>query len=133
MTVDTMLVVALGVVTGAAISAVKWSDTRFNKDEVENNERGYAPDRPLPQKEGVLIPDTDAPHTQLGLRSGRRGRYRQAREFDKDGKPLRDINFTDHSRPHEHTKPHQHPREENPTGGTRTREAGEPLPGWQYE
>ena len=106
----------------------EYVDNIYLKDEV-----GYAPDRPLPKDEnGVFIPDTDAPHTQLGTREGRRGRYRQAREFDENGKPVRDIDFTDHGKPHQHTNPHQHRREENDTGGTKTRENPEPLAGWNY-
>mgnify|MGYP001672746912 FL=1 len=33
----------------------------------------------------------------------------------------RDIDFTDHGRPHNHHNPHQHNYVENVTGGTRQR------------
>jgi len=94
----------------------------------------YVPDRPLPRDEdGVNIPDTDAPHTQLGTKQGRRGKYPQAREFDRDGRPIRDIDFTDHEKPDKHPNPHQHIHKPNETGGTpeRSREAN-PVQGWNY-
>ena len=94
----------------------------------------YAPSRPLPMTKpgGVPIPDTDAPHTQLGTREGSKGKYPQAREFDENGKPVRTLDFTDHGRPHDHMNPHQHVYKPNPTGGTPGRENAEPLPGWIY-
>lgn len=117
-----------GVITGTVAYGSYKIAQALNK-----NTEVYVPDRPLPLNEhGVIIPDTDAPHSQLGTGTGRKGKYPQAREFDKNGKPVRDIDFTDHDRPHDHTNPHQHRREENATGGTRTREDGEPLPGWKY-
>ena len=75
---------------------------------------------------GVPVPDTDAPHTQLGRRtSSRTGeRYPQAREFDSNGRPVRDVDFTDHGRPKEHADPHQH-RYDPETG---KRLPAEPLP-----
>ncbi|MCD8177127.1 MAG: hypothetical protein LUE98_06805, partial [Tannerellaceae bacterium] len=54
---------------------------------------------------GNKIPDPEAvgkAHTQLG---NRKGKYRQAREFDASGKEIRDIDFTDHKRS-DHTNPH---------------------------
>nr|NMN92076.1 RHS repeat-associated protein [Brenneria salicis ATCC 15712 = DSM 30166]RBP61173.1 RHS repeat-associated protein [Brenneria salicis ATCC 15712 = DSM 30166] len=83
----------------------------------------YRPDRPLPRdKNGNPVPDTDAPHTQLGSKKGRKGTYTQAREwgYDENGKlvPKRDIDFTDHGRPAKHPNPHQHDYIPNPTGGT---------------
>ena len=60
-------------------------------------------------------------------------KYPQDRKFDKSGKPVRDIDFTDHGRPEKHTNPHQHRRDENSTGGTRTREGAELLPEWIYQ
>ncbi|WP_225613924.1 RHS repeat-associated core domain-containing protein [Delftia sp. DLF01] len=82
------------------------------------------PDRDLPRdpKHGTPMPDPEAegnPHTQLGQKDGRRGRYDQAREFDSNGKPVRDIDFTDHGRGH--PNPHQHEYEQNPKGGTLSR------------
>lgn len=70
------------------------------------------------------------PHTQLGTKAGSKGKYRQAREFDADGRAVRDIDFTDHGRPDVHTNPHQHRFEPNPTGGTMRRGDPEPLDGY---
>src|SRR5262249_1214934 len=93
----------------------------------------YAPNRPLPQtQDGVFIPDTDAPHTQLGTCTGKKRQYPKAREFGENGEPIRDIHFTDHGFPDNHTNPHQHRHEENSTGGTKTRIRAEPLPGYEY-
>ena len=93
----------------------------------------YAPTRPLPMTEdGIPIPDTDAPHTQLGTKEGSKENYPKAREFDKDGKLVRDIDFTDHGYPHNHPIPHQHRHRDNPTGGTPIRGKPEPVPGWVY-
>ncbi|WP_407478709.1 DUF6443 domain-containing protein [Elizabethkingia anophelis] len=87
----------------------------------------YAPERNLPRVpkgesgEGEPLPDAEAlgrEHTQLGTKQGRKGNYTQAREFDKNGKPIRDIDFTDHGRPQNHVNPHQHRWEPNQTGGT---------------
>ncbi|MCD8043555.1 MAG: RHS repeat-associated core domain-containing protein [Tannerellaceae bacterium] len=75
---------------------------------------------------GNKIPDPEAVgtvHTQLG---NRKGKYRQAREFDASGKEIRDIDFTDHKRS-DHTNPHQHIYKDNPTGGTRQRDKATPL------
>ena len=97
----------------------------------------YAPPIPLPMTKpgGVPIPDTDAPHTQLGQRKskGRGEIYPQAREFDATGKPIRTIDFTDHGRPHDHPNPHQHRNFPNLTGGTPSRDAAELVPEWSYE
>lgn len=117
----------------------------FHKSESANNSDGNIedagggdskpgdafPDRPLPRGPGgEPIPDPDAqgPHTQLGRQEGRKGPYPQAREFDGNGKPVRDIDFTDHGRPNEHTNPHEHRYVDNPTGGTPQRGPPRPLP-----
>jgi RHS repeat-associated protein len=86
----------------------------------------YRPDRTLPRdRHGNPVPDTDAPHTQLGTKGGTKGDYTQAREwgYDRDGKlvPKRDIDFTDHGRPKQHPNPHYHDWEPNETGGTMKR------------
>ncbi|MCH9609382.1 MAG: hypothetical protein S4CHLAM45_05230 [Chlamydiales bacterium] len=58
----------------------------------------------------------------------RKGKYPQAREFDENGEPVRDIDFTDHGRPKNHPNPHEHKWEPNPTGGTPQRSPeAEPL------
>jgi RHS repeat-associated protein len=87
------------------------------------------PDRPLPRdKNGRPMPESPHPHTQLGTKSSRRGEsYPQAREFDATGKPVRDIDVTDHGRPANHTNPHQHSYVEPATGGSRQRGGGEAL------
>lgn len=96
----------------------------------------YAPDRPLPKdKDGVPIPETDAPHTQLGTKKSKRRpgeKYPQAREFDENGKPVKTIDFTDHKEPSIHPNPHTHSCEPNPTGGTPQRGDPKPLENWKY-
>ncbi|WP_308812531.1 RHS repeat-associated core domain-containing protein [Stenotrophomonas sp. HMWF003] len=90
------------------------------------------PDGPLPTKpSGEPAPDPDAagPHTQLGQRDGRNGKYDQAREFDGSGRPVKTIDFTDHGRPGNHTNPHEHPHEPSATGGTPSRGRARPLNG----
>ncbi|NGX46642.1 MAG: putative deoxyribonuclease RhsC [Chlamydiae bacterium] len=107
-------------------------DTRSTSSVIWKNTDVYVPDRPLPANEhGEPIPDTDSSHTQLGTRNGSKGKYPKAREFDSQGKPVRDIEFTDHGRPHDHPNPHQHRREDNSTGGTKSKEDAEPLPEWK--
>ena len=89
------------------------------------------PDRELPRTPGMepaADPDAEGPYTQLGRKEGSKGSYPQAREFDSKGKPVRDIDFTDHGRPKQHPNPHQHRYQENPTGGTPRRGDPEPLP-----
>ncbi len=91
----------------------------------------YAPNRELPVKHGVGIPDSEAygrSYTQLGTQVSERGGYSyvKAREFGADGKAIRDIEFTDHRRK-DHTNPHQHRWIPNETGGTPRRGDFEPL------
>jgi hypothetical protein len=89
------------------------------------------PDRELPRDKGgnpMPEPNAEGPHTQLGQKEGRKGRYDVAREFNAKGKPIRDIDFTDHGRPKDHPNPHQHRYLPNPTGGTLQRGPAEPLP-----
>jgi RHS repeat-associated protein len=92
----------------------------------------YVNDKPLPHNGGVRIPDTDAPHTQLGTRGDGEDKYPQAREFDENGNPVKDIDFTDHGYPEKHPAPHQHPWVPNSTGGTPKRGNPEKVPGWPY-
>ncbi len=95
----------------------------------------YAPNRPLPKtKDGVPIPDSENPHTQLGTKkSTKTGEtYTQGREFDITGTPVRDIHVTDHGYPKNHPNPHQHNLKPNNTGGTLKRGPPEPLEGWNY-
>lgn len=57
----------------------------------------------------------------------RKGKYKQGREFDEKGKPVTDIDHTDHGRPDKHSNPHQHDWEDNPTGGSKKRGDSRPL------
>ncbi len=86
---------------------------------------------PLPRNpDGTPAPDGEAagrPHTRLGREEGSKGPYNQAREFNSNGKPVKDVDFTDHGRPQNHTNPHQHPYISNKTGGTLQRGKQEPL------
>jgi len=75
-----------------------------------------------PGGEPAPDPAATGPHTQLGSKEGRKGTYNQAREFDQNGQPVKDIDFTDHGRPSTHPdNPHEHRYVDNPTGGTRQR------------
>ncbi|MBF0202013.1 MAG: RHS repeat-associated core domain-containing protein [Desulfamplus sp.] len=114
----------------------EWNEERAEDEANEGNEsndpcersnRPYVPDRPLPRDEhGNPLPESDTEHTELGTRQGRNDNYPQAREFDRNGNPTRDIDFTDHGR--NHPNPHQHRHLPNPTGGTPERGPAEPLP-----
>jgi hypothetical protein len=88
--------------------------------------------RPLPRNNnGEPVPDPEAQgsaHTQLGTKPSRTGsNYNQAREFDAQGKPKKDIDFTDHGRPKQHSNPHQHSYTPNPSGGTLQRGSAQPV------
>ncbi len=100
----------------------------------QKNKNGYRHEeaqKELPRKKnGEPQPDPDAagnPHTQLGKKEGSKGDYNQAREFDSNGKPVKDIDFTDHGRPQNHTNPHQHKYQPSETGGTLQKGKQEPL------
>jgi RHS repeat-associated protein len=128
--IDVKSALAFAVIGEAAgeIGSAAQGRIRGNIPEVkpEIPEVGYMPDRPLPRTEaGVPIPESQYAHSQLGYAEGRRGGYRQAREFGEGGKLVRDIHFTHHGRPG-HPMPHQHLYLENPTGGTPMR--GPPVP-----
>eukprot|EP01035_Chromulina_nebulosa_P024486 gene24486-31886_t len=71
--------------------------------------------KPLPkdQRSGNAIPSSDAPHTQLAVRNGTKGRYQQAREFGNNGELVSDIDFTNHGRP-DHPNPHMHRQRRDP-------------------
>lgn len=123
----TELVDAVGGEAEVASTASKASE---GASETAENADSAFPDRDLPRAKGgepAPEPDAAGPHTQLGRADGRYGRYKQAREFDKDGKPVRDIDFTEH-RPGTHPNPHQHRSIPNKTGGTPSRGRAEPLP-----
>ncbi len=92
--------------------------------------------RTLPKdKNGILQPDVDVPHTQLGRSTKSHGAEPQAREWMYDGKgrlvPTRDIDFTDHNMPSIHPNPHQltltPANPSNPVGGGFHRGDPDPL------
>ncbi len=92
--------------------------------------------RTLPKdKNGILQPDVDVPHTQLGRSTKSHGAEPQARKWMYDGKgrlvPTRDIDFTDHNMPSIHPNPHQHTltpaNPSNPVGGGFHRGDPDPL------
>jgi hypothetical protein len=86
----------------------------------------YRPPWRLPKgPSGAMEPSSPYPHSQIG--TGRGGNYTAAREWGSNGRPVKDIHFTDHGRPGVHTNPHQHPWISNPTGGTPIRGAAEPF------
>ncbi|QVL57757.1 MAG: hypothetical protein KFB93_01390 [Simkaniaceae bacterium] len=104
--------------------------------EIRKSEDVFVNNKELPRhpRTDEPLPEVDVPHTQLGTKEGRKGEYVQAREFDAEGKPIRDIDFTDHGRPQNHPNPHQHIYRDNLTGGTKTRvKKGHPVPEWSYE
>jgi RHS repeat-associated protein len=126
--------------SGCAMAVYNAQDIKTPNIEIPNitwkNTDVYAPDRELPRDDRTKepVPESDTPHTELGTQQGRKGPYPQAREFDENGKPVRDIDFTDHGRPQNHPNPHQHIHKPNPTGGTPTRDPlGQPLPEWSYK
>lgn len=121
-------------ITNTLVAAATWYALDFAYNIAKNTDV-YAPDRPLPlTDDGIPIPDTDAPHTQLGTKDSKRrgGKYPQAREFDGNGKPIKTIDFTDHEKPHNHPNPHEHSCDPNSTGGTPKRGDPKPLEHWKY-
>lgn len=123
-----------GALIGLGVAAVlaNAADDQNDPADVPDDAGDYGPDRSLPRDEhGNPLPDSDAPHTQLGTRRGRNGDCTQAREWipnaDEDLEPSRDIDFTDHGRPAEHSDTHQHDYLPNPTGGTNQRGPSRPL------
>jgi len=130
--------VGLGVTTstGAALMGLGLATTTQHAQDIKvpriswKNTEVYAPDRPLPRDPRTKepVPEADAPHTELGTKDGTKGKYPQAREFDAQGRPVKDIDFTDHGRPQNHPNPHEHKWKPNPTGGTPQRSPeAEPL------
>ena len=68
-------------------------------------------------KSGVPLPDGNYPHTQIGWKEGRRGGYRQTRQFDHNGLEVKRTDWTNHGRS-DHFNPHDHVIVPNKTGGT---------------
>jgi len=92
--------------------------------------------RTLPKdSHGVMQPDSQYPHSQLGRSTKSHGAQPQAVEWNYDGQgrlvPQRQIDFTDHNFPGNHVDPHQHTltpvNPDNPLGGGFTRGAAESL------
>ncbi len=122
--------------TGAALIGLGLATTTYHAQDIKapniswKNTDVYVPDRPLPRDPRTKepVPETDVPHTELGTKKGTKGKYPQAREFDAQGRPVKDIDFTDHGRPQDHPNPHEHQWKPNPTGGTPQRSPeAEPL------
>ena len=73
----------------------------------------------MPRDEhGRPVREVDVPHTQIGWQTGRRGDYKQTREWDAGKDAIKRTDWTDHGRPKDHTSPHDHFNLPNPTGGT---------------
>jgi RHS repeat-associated protein len=86
---------------------------------------------------GLKVPDPEAvgnAHTQLGTKQGRKGKYKQAREFDENGREIRDIDFTDHGRPNAHPdSPHQHIYTGRGRGNRQRVKKPERVEGYKYD
>ncbi|WP_307472566.1 hypothetical protein [Cytobacillus purgationiresistens] len=54
------------------------------------------------------IPESMNPHTQIGIKKGRKGEYFQTLEWGRNGKPIQRTDWTDHGRG-DHVNPHSHP------------------------
>lgn len=63
----------------------------------------------------------------MGTKQGRKGEYKQGREFDKDGKAVKDIDHTDHGRPGSHPNPHEYRYEQSAAREIFRRGGTEPL------
>ncbi|WP_057937325.1 DUF6443 domain-containing protein [Algoriphagus resistens] len=112
---------AAAVLEGTVLAVSGYNNLTNQKGRLNAEGNGYAPKEGLSRKpngEPQADPKATGPHTQLGTKEGRNGNYRQAREFDQSGNPLKDIDFTDHGRPSNHPNPHQHVYKPNPSGGT---------------
>lgn len=65
-------------------------------------------------KDGKLVngtshkPDSMNPHTQIGIKKGRKGEYIQTLEWGRNGRPIQRTDWTDHGRG-DHINPHSHP------------------------
>jgi RHS repeat-associated protein len=116
--------------SGAAIDpTAQMGSGNVHNDSTESKGSGF-PDRELPRDRNgnpIQDPEAEGAHTQLGQKDGRGGAYDQAREWDANGRPVKDIDFTDHGRPRNHANPHEHPYLPNPTGGTPQRGPARPL------
>jgi len=66
-------------------------------------------------------------HTRLGKSSLSPNAHNQAAEFNASGKPVKEIDFTDHGSPGAHPNPHQHPINPNEPQYHKARGGPEPL------
>ncbi|TVZ37116.1 RHS repeat-associated protein [Alteromonadaceae bacterium 2753L.S.0a.02] len=122
------VIIWTGIIGGTIYVASEAADSGDSGDSNDGSGERTADD-PLPRDEnGNPVPESDAPHTQLGTKSGRSGEYKQGREFGEKGEHIKDIDFTDHGRS-DHDNPHEHPIEPNETGGTPRRGPPRPLNG----
>lgn len=124
----------LGSAIGRVLGALGLISTA-EKAEDDEKEHGSKPtiEDPLPQADGTgyPVPDPDAegrPHTIIGTRESKRGRgkYRQAREFDQNGKPVRDIDWSNHGQ-RDIENPHQHDWTEDEQGQPRRGRQHKPM------
>ena len=121
----------VGVFAGS--ERIRSSSLNLPEDSESNKVLGYRVSRALPKtSDGVPIPDSSRPHSQVGERASRRaGSYRQVLTWGYDEKgdlvPKKIIDFTDHGRPTNHASPHQHRYLMNSTGGSLSRGPAEPL------
>lgn len=82
---------------------------------------------PLPRdKNGVPIPSTNSPHSQIGWRNGSKEGYRQTREWENASRPIKTTDWTKHGNRLGHTYPHDHRHLPNSTGGSLKRD--DPIP-----
>ena len=83
------------------------------------------PKLPKDPKSGEPVPSSEAPHSQIGVKEGRKGDYRQTRQWSEDGKLQKTTDWTNHGRK-DHASPHDHISSPNTTGGTPKRDDGVP-------
>ena len=74
---------------------------------------------------GEPTPSSNAPHSQIGIKEGRKGDYRQTRQWGENGQLQKTTDWTNHGRK-DHSNPHDHFSTPNNTGGTPKRDNGTP-------
>lgn len=135
-----VFMVAGGIVAGVAglalgetvNSAMNAAEGEADSTEVAQSEGGYIPRDELGNvlplsrdAHGVPMPLSEVEHTEIGGRSGRKGEYRQTRQWDADSNEIKTTDWTDHGRKG-HSNPHDHFAEPNPSGGTSQRGDAKP-------
>jgi hypothetical protein len=119
------------IITGSAkaVDALYRNIMKARQNSGKGKEEQSSDAQPLPRdKNGVPIPDSEYPHTQLGNKKGSKGTYRQTREWGSNGQLNKDTDWTDHGRPGNHSNPHDHDWIPNPTGGSLQRGPAKPVP-----